>query len=109
MRAARSPLNLSRSRQFGYSWGYNSSCLIVLCAQGRTGLPACPGQSVPKTPGKLSTIARTEGLVGRTPRSAADAPVGLLAPCKMLIWLFRLRDDGVPRSEQRDQHLAGRQ
>ena len=28
--------------------------------------------------------------VGRTPWSAADAPVGLLAPCTM-------RDEGVPR------------
>src|ERR1017187_8418342 len=36
-------------------------------------------------------------MVGRTPRSAADAPVGLLAPGKMLIPLFRLRDAGVPR------------
>ena len=36
-------------------------------------------------------------MVGRTPGSAADAPVGLLAPCKMLISLYRLRDEGVPR------------
>ena len=36
-------------------------------------------------------------MVGRTPWSAADAPVGLLAPCKMLISLFRQRDGAVPR------------
>src|ERR1017187_9791660 len=45
MRAARWPLSLSGWRQFGYSWGDNSSCLIVLCAQGRTGLPACPSST----------------------------------------------------------------
>ena len=32
-------------------------------------------------------------MVGR----AADAPVGLLAPCEMLMSLFRQRDEGVPR------------
>ena len=36
-------------------------------------------------------------MVGRSPWTAADAPVGLLAPCKLLIPLFRLRDEGVPR------------
>src|ERR1035441_5468759 len=36
-------------------------------------------------------------VVGRTPRSAADALVGLLAPCRMLNSLFRQRDEGVPR------------
>src|ERR1035438_5505765 len=36
-------------------------------------------------------------LVGRTPWSAADAPVGLLTPCKVPISLFRQRDGGVPR------------
>jgi hypothetical protein len=36
-------------------------------------------------------------MVGRTPWSAADALVGLLAPCKVLIPLFRMRDEGVPR------------
>src|ERR1019366_2403824 len=34
-------------------------------------------------------------LVGRTPWSAADAPVGLLAPCKMPTSLCRQRDEGV--------------
>ena len=37
-------------------------------------------------------------MVGRTPRSAADAPVGLLAPCKMLTALFRQPDAGVTRA-----------
>src|ERR1019366_5127920 len=44
-------------------------------------------------------LARTEQsafMVGRTPRSAADAPVGLLAPSETLISLFRQRDVGVP-------------
>ena len=51
------------------------------------GLPAC-----------LSDGAGRKGIaVGRTPWSAADAPVGLLAPCKMLIPLFQMRDEGVPR------------
>ena len=36
-------------------------------------------------------------LVGRTPRSAADPPVGLPAPCRMPIPLVRRRDEGVPR------------
>jgi hypothetical protein len=36
-------------------------------------------------------------MVGRTPWSAADAPVGLLAPSKMLMSVFRQRDEGVPR------------
>src|ERR1022692_397122 len=35
------------------------------------------------------------GPPGRTPGSAADAPVGLLAPCKMPTPLGRLRDEGV--------------
>src|ERR1035438_1407992 len=37
------------------------------------------------------------GMVGRTPWSAADAPVGLLALCMVLISLARQRDEGVPR------------
>src|ERR1035441_9817236 len=37
------------------------------------------------------------GMVGRTPWSAADAPVGPLALCMMLISLARQRDEGVPR------------
>jgi hypothetical protein len=34
-------------------------------------------------------------VVGRTPRSAADAPVGLFAPCIMPISLLRMRDEGA--------------
>ena len=37
----------------------------------------------------------TGQMVGRTPWSAADAPVGLLALRKMLMSLCRLRDQGV--------------
>jgi hypothetical protein len=45
-------------------------------------------------------------MVGRTPWSAADAPVGLLAPCKMLTPSFRLRDEGVhPQRGPQDQGL----
>ena len=46
---------------------------------------------------KLGAIASPAGLVGRTPWSAADAPVGLLAPRMMPMSLCRLRDEGVPR------------
>jgi len=35
-------------------------------------------------------------MVGRTPRSAADALAGLLAPCKMLTQLCLLRDEDSP-------------
>src|ERR1019366_2339582 len=48
---------------------------------------------------KPGTIARTAGFVGRTPWSAADAPVGRLAHCKMLALLFRQRGEGVPGPE----------
>src|ERR1019366_9294877 len=36
-------------------------------------------------------------IVGQSPWTAADAPVGLLALCRMLISLLRPRDEGVPR------------
>jgi hypothetical protein len=36
-------------------------------------------------------------IVGQSPWTAADAPVGLLAFCRVLISLFRPRDEGVPR------------
>jgi hypothetical protein len=36
-------------------------------------------------------------MVGRTPWSAADAPVGLLVASKILMLLFGMRDGGVPR------------
>src|ERR1022692_3768345 len=39
---------------------------------------------------------------------AADAPVGLLAPRKMLISLCRLRDEGVPRGPGGPPHQAPR-
>jgi hypothetical protein len=44
---------------------------------------------------KLGAIVSPAGWVGRTPWSAADAPVGLPVPCKMLMSLFRQRDEGV--------------
>jgi hypothetical protein len=47
-------------------------------------------------------------MVGRTPWSAADALVGLLAPCKMLIALLRMRDGGVPRGPGGPPHRFGR-
>ena len=36
-------------------------------------------------------------MVGRSPWTTADAPVGLLASCEMLTPVQRLRDEGVPR------------
>ena len=39
-------------------------------------------------------IAQSALIVGRTPRSAADAPVGLLALCMMLTQLFQPRSFG---------------
>ena len=45
----------------------------------------------------FASTAPSALMVGRTPWSAADAPVGLLAPRKVLTPLFRLRDEGVPR------------
>ena len=47
-------------------------------------------------------------MVGRTPWSTADAPVGLLAPGVMLVSLSRLRDAGVPRGPGGPPHNAGR-
>src|SRR5450755_1147219 len=37
--------------------------------------------------------------IGRTPWSAADAPVGLLAPCNLPVSLFRQRDE-ASRADQ---------
>src|ERR1019366_3685255 len=45
---------------------------------------------------------------GGPPWSAADAPVGLLAPRKMLMSLCRLRDEGVPRGPRGPPHQAPR-
>jgi hypothetical protein len=36
-------------------------------------------------------------IVGQSPWTAADAPVGPLAFCRMAVSLFRPRDEGVPR------------
>ena len=47
-------------------------------------------------------------IVGRTPWSAAGAPVGLLAPGVTLVSLSRLRDAGVPRGPGGPPHDAGR-
>src|ERR1035441_5114532 len=44
-------------------------------------------------------IAQSALIVGRTPRSAADAPVGLLALCMMLTQLFQPRDE-ASRADQ---------
>src|ERR1019366_8636207 len=56
---------------------------------------------------KLGAIGGPASLVGRTPWSAADAPVGLLAPRKMPMSLCRLRDEGVPRGPGGPPHHAG--
>src|SRR5450631_4397391 len=47
-------------------------------------------------------------MVGRTPWSAADAPVGLPAPSWIPIALFRLRDAGVPRGPGGPPHHGHR-
>jgi hypothetical protein len=47
-------------------------------------------------------------MVGRTPWSAADAPVGLLALCMMRKSLFGQRDEGVPRGPGGPPHHACR-
>ena len=44
-------------------------------------------------------------MVGRTPWSAADAPVGLLAPWNMPMSLFRMRVQGDPRGPGGPPHL----
>ena len=44
--------------------------------------------------------------MGRTPRSAADAPVGLPVPCKMPVSSFGMRDEGVPRGPGGPPHIA---
>src|ERR1019366_5318083 len=52
-------------------------------------------------------LAESALMVGRTPWSAADALVGLLAPCKMLTSWFGLRDEGVPRGPGGPPHQSG--
>ena len=47
-----------------------------------------------------------DGMVGRTPWSAADAPVGRLAPYRMLTPAIRQRDEGVPRGPEGPPHQA---
>ena len=50
--------------------------------------------------------AGTCSLVGRTPWSAADAPVGLFALGMMLGSLLRRRDEGVPRGPGGPPHQS---
>ena len=47
-------------------------------------------------------------MVGRTPWSAADAPVGLHGPCEMLLSLFRLRGAPVGRGPSDPPHIFPR-
>jgi hypothetical protein len=61
----------------------------------------------PRNVVKNRAATLTGQMVGRTPRSAADAPVGLLAPRKMPMSLCRLRDEGVPRGPGGPPHHAG--
>jgi hypothetical protein len=44
--------------------------------------------------------------VGRTPWSAADARVGLLALCEMPTSWFRMRDEGWVRPTSRNNDVA---
>src|ERR1017187_4610187 len=65
--------------------------------------------SVPRDTAAIGAFeAAPAGLVGRTPWSAADALVGLLAQCKMPISLFRQRDAGVPRGPGGPPHQTPR-
>jgi hypothetical protein len=92
---------------------------VSIGAAGRPGapirLPFRGGErTIVKRDAKFIRVAASNGLIGLIPHSfppaehpeklwggppwsAADAPVGLLVPCKMLISLFRMRDEGVPR------------
>jgi hypothetical protein len=79
---------------------------IVIAAVGQASWPVGMGLRPTKLHEKTGTIARPAGLVGRTPWSAADAPVGQLTPCKMLMSLFRQRDEGVPRGPGGPPHQA---
>ena len=64
-------------------------------------LPAVSRLVSTLVPGRDAASEPSAGLkVGRTPRSAADAPVGLLDPP-----LCRLRDEGVPRGPGGPPHL----
>ncbi len=66
--------------------------------QSTTGIPArVSAQNTARN--VCATLAFS--LVGRTPGSAADAPVGLLAFCQ------GLRDEGVPRGRGRPPHNCG--
>src|ERR1035441_1786299 len=62
----------------------------------RRRLPTGAQDTIPM-PLSFPTTEHLQESWGRPPWSAADAPVGLLAFCMMLISLFRLRDEGVPR------------
>jgi hypothetical protein len=55
------------------------------------------GQVENQMPLVFPGTAQSALIVGRTPRSAADAPVGLLALCMMRTALFQLRVQGDPR------------
>src|ERR1035441_3272015 len=68
----------------------------TLCVVAQALVPAA--SALMPTPARDNVLAGGASpglLVGRTPWSAADALVGLLAPCKMLRPLCRLRDGGV--------------
>jgi hypothetical protein len=47
-------------------------------------------------PHTFPSTAQSALIVGRTPRSAAEAPVGLRALCMMLTQLFQPRDEDSP-------------
>src|ERR1017187_7264372 len=64
----------------------------------RRRLPTGAQDTIPM-PLSFPTTEHLQESWGRPPWSAADAPIGLLAFCMMLISLLRLRDEGVPRRQ----------
>src|ERR1035438_3691123 len=93
-----------RSTLFPYTTLFRSggSCLNLT----GNGADACPrelnsgatAQAAKKSlrlMGASPRNGKSARVAGRTPWSAADAPVGLLAPCKVPTSSFRMRDEGV--------------
>src|ERR1035438_900232 len=70
------------SRQFGLG---GARALWRLSHLLRTQLRQPYGRGVAPMPYSFPSHGQSASMVGRTPWSAADAPVGLLAPCKMMI------------------------
>src|ERR1017187_6804864 len=90
--------------------GKCETCPEDNCSPARTLLPwplnTTPAAGTPRQrrhqhglplPPVFPGVGQPASIVGRSPWTAADAPVGLFAPCQMLKSLFHLRDEGIPR------------